>query len=94
MLSSPQQNWDMNLVTKHIVTDILSLEIQSLEELPTPVQFAGRTISFDGYVELEWGIENSRRTHRTHFWVASLEDAPFDVVLGRRLAVEYGLADS
>ncbi|KAI9685931.1 MAG: hypothetical protein M1822_004209 [Bathelium mastoideum] len=79
----------MDFVAIHIVRDVVNLEVQSSEESPNSIQIADETIHFDGYVDLKWEFEESSRVRCTRFWVVPLEDAPFDVVLGRKSAIEY-----
>ena len=93
VLSSPSGNWDQNLIAKGIVTDVLKLQVQRpLEEPPFSIRVGGETAHSEGYVDLRWSNDNSTRIYETRFLVVAIENAPFDVILGRRTACEYGLA--
>lgn len=95
MLWCPAENLDANIISKKLVTEVLELEIRGFREKSTiEIQFQGQPMNTDGFVELQWGLENSRSrsVYRTTFLVTAVEDPPFDVVLGRRYAITYGLS--
>lgn len=85
---------DANLISPKLVREVLCTEVQKPKEegRDTRVQFNGRMIEAQGFVDLEWGFERSKATRETRFIVVSLYDPPFDVLLGRKTAVECGLA--
>lgn len=93
-LWSPPLNWDLNLVSMSVVVDILGLEIQDCDSDDPDVDFNGRSIATKGYVDLDWGFKRSRSTFRTRFLVVQQGNSEFDLVLGRKSAIQYGLVDS
>lgn len=94
MLWAPRDNPDQDVVSAKVVVDLLGLEIQQPEKEIPPVEFRGQALDVKGYVTLEWGLERSRRLHRVRFLVAAPDASPFDVLLSRRHAAEYGLVDA
>lgn len=94
MLWSPRDNRSQDIVSAKVVVDLLGLEIQHPEKEIPPVEFRGQTLDIKGYITLEWGLESSRRVHRMRFLVAAPGASPFDVLLSRRHAAEYGLVDA
>ncbi|KAK8172004.1 hypothetical protein BKA80DRAFT_251483 [Phyllosticta citrichinensis] len=74
-----------------VVVEVLGLEIQEYE---SDIDFYGRKIRTKGYVDLDWGLIKSRPTFRTRFLVVQQGNPRFDIVLGRRAALDYGLIDS
>lgn len=95
MLWSPVDNLDVNLASKRLITEVLGVEIMVWSEKNAfQVRFQGQPIVTEGFVELDWGLDNprSRRVYRTQFLVTAEEDPPFDIVLGRKNAVAYGLS--
>lgn len=95
MLWSPVDNLDVNLASKRLITEVLGVEIMVWSEKNAfQVRFQGQPIVTEGFVELDWGLDNprSRRVYRTRFLVTAEEDPPFDIVLGRKNAVAYGLS--
>lgn len=46
----------------------------------------------EGYVDLDWCLEHSsRRIHTTRFFVSSIDNPPYDAVLGKNDALQYGM---
>jgi hypothetical protein len=46
----------------------------------------------DGYVDLDWCLKkDKKKIHRTRFHVSSIYNPSFDVVLGKKDALEYGV---
>ncbi|KAL1641808.1 hypothetical protein SLS58_005850 [Diplodia intermedia] len=93
VLWTPEDNPKTNIVSAKLVTDHFGLEIQRSEKDPTSVQFRGEDLKIKGHVMLQWGTGRSRQPHKTRFLVAAAENPPFEVVMSRNLAVEYGLVD-
>ncbi|KAK8257210.1 hypothetical protein IWZ00DRAFT_6617 [Phyllosticta capitalensis] len=91
MLWSPPLNWDTNLISMPVVVEILGLEIQQFEKYGAHIEFYGHKIETKGYVDLDWSLKRSRPSFRTRFLVVKQEDPQFDVVLGRKMAMEYGI---
>ena len=88
---SPQENWDTNLIDSQLVETVLKADVQVPERQLENIQFGAKALRFQGHIDLEWGFENSTDIYKTRFMVVALEEATFDVVLGRKSAGEYGL---
>ena len=89
----PGDENDANLISPKLVSEILHLEIQTSEnEQDRPLIYQGKQLETRGYVDLEWSFKKSRSTRQTRFVVVSTNDPPFDVLLGRKAAIECGLA--
>ncbi|KAK8167589.1 hypothetical protein BC567DRAFT_231693 [Phyllosticta citribraziliensis] len=87
----PPLDLDASLISMPVVVELLGLEIQEYE---SDIDFYGRKIRTKGYVDLDWGLIKSRPTFRTRFLVVQQGNPRFDIVLGRRAALDYGLIDS
>ncbi|KAF9639991.1 hypothetical protein BFW01_g11797 [Lasiodiplodia theobromae] len=90
MLWTPEGNWDSDIVSSTTVKR-LGAKVEQSQKGVSSVDFMGKPVETKGYVVLEWGLEQSRQVHRTRFLVAIAEDSSFEVILGRRHAIEYGL---
>lgn len=90
----PGGNDDANLISPKLVREVLHLDIQTDEKTRSgrKIPFQGRMLDTQGHVDLEWGFERSSKRRTTRFVVISQYDPPFDVLLGRKTAIECGLA--
>jgi hypothetical protein len=80
-----------NLISQRLVTEVLGLTINPLE-CNTCVERQSGEIDAQGYVDLVWSFERSRKIFEpTRFVVTSTYDPPFDAVLGRRDSIKHGL---
>ncbi|KAJ9665653.1 hypothetical protein H2201_004137 [Coniosporium apollinis] len=88
---------DSNLISPKLVTEVLGMTIHPLDgkegELPYE-QFKGQEMNTQGYIDLAWCFQRSRTVYNTRFVVTTTYNPPFDAVLGRKSAVEIGLAKS
>lgn len=91
MLWTPEDNWDNNIVSEKVAKR-LGVGIEQAEKEASTVDFMGQTFETTGCLLLKWGVEGSRQTHTTRFLVVvTTEDPFFEVVVGRRHAIELGL---
>lgn len=68
--------------------DVLGFKVQATQSPVALFQLSGRLVQFQGCAELE------RRFERIHFVVATPELTRFDILLGRKQAVQYDLSGS
>lgn len=91
------ENDDVNLISPRLVVEVLSMPIQEVQD-DTTLELEGNVLHVQGFVDLEWstagrrGAKRTRPTHTTRFKVTVLYDPPFDIIVGRRVAFECGLA--
>jgi len=84
-----------NVISQELVTTVLGTPIQPFDEYTTkPKKSRRHRYDTDGYVDLEWCFENTKKTHNTRFFVTSASDPPYDAVLGRPDAEQYGILKS
>ena len=85
---------DANLISSELVAEDLGLEVHPLDGAgDSAVEiFNGQEVGVKGYVELVWRLQNNQKKHFcTRFVVTAEDNPPFDAVLGRKAAREYGL---
>ena len=84
---------ETNLISPKLVTEILNMAIQPLDKEGQPYcnHFDGKDWDIQGYVDLVWCFQNSRKVYETRFAVTANNDPPIDTVLGRTSGLEYGL---
>ena len=84
---------ETNLISQRLVTEVLGLTINPLEkECNTCVERQSGEVDAQGYVDLVWSFERSRKIFEpTRFVVTSTYDPPFDAVLGRSDSIKHGL---
>lgn len=85
---------DTNLISPRLVTEVLGLTISPLEKGCNTYseQRSEEEVDAQGYVDLVWSFETSRKIFEpTRFVVTSTYDPPFDAVLGWRDSVKHGL---
>lgn len=90
MLWTPEDNWDDDIVSAKVVKR-LGAKIKHSEKDVSSVDFMGQTLETNGHITLDWGLERSKKIHKTRFLVATSEDPWFEMILSRRHAIEYGL---
>ncbi|KAK0625605.1 hypothetical protein DIS24_g11074 [Lasiodiplodia hormozganensis] len=91
MLWTPRENWDNDIVSTKMV-ERLGAEVEQSDKDLSSVNFMGQTFQTKGHVQLKWGVERSKEVRTTYFLVAvTAEDPSFEIVLGRRNAIRYGL---
>lgn len=89
---SIDSNSDSNVISQKLVTNVLCEPIHPIDKEATKPNEGGHEQQPQGYVDLDWCLrENSKRIHRTRFLISSTYDPPFDAVLGKNDASEYGL---
>ncbi|KAH3917013.1 hypothetical protein HBH56_051110 [Parastagonospora nodorum] len=85
-----------NIISYHLATKILEEPIHTLDNSSTNhvrTKIHGEEIG--GYVDLDWCFEEtSKRWHTSRFFVTTTYDPPYDAVLGRRDAEDYGMLRS
>lgn len=88
-------NEDVNVVSARLVHEVLRLDIQQTDD-DAALAMGGNILEVRGHVDLQWSLyspdRSSQPTHHTRFKVTAVYDPPFDIVVGRSLAVECGLA--
>lgn len=86
-------NIDHNIISRHLVEQVLSAPLHSIDEKTQPcVQTYDRSQRVVGYIDLTWCFErNNKRMQTTKFWVTDTENPCYDVILGRKDAKECGL---
>lgn len=84
---------ETNLISPKLVTETLNMAIQPLgkEGQSYSNHFDGKDWDIQGYVDLVWCFQNSRKVYETRFAVTANNDPPLDTVLGRASGLEYGL---
>lgn len=85
---------DINLISSELVVGDLGLEIHPLDKNAESalVSYGGQEFKVKGYVELVWRLqEKKKKQFTTRFVVTTESNPPFDAVLGRKAAREYGL---
>jgi hypothetical protein len=82
-----------NYISHRLVTKDLHEEIQPFEKEATMrIRTQLRSEEIEGYVVLEWCSEHDREQwHTTRFLVTTTYDAPYDAVIGKMDANQYGL---
>ncbi|KAF2123918.1 hypothetical protein P153DRAFT_141031 [Dothidotthia symphoricarpi CBS 119687] len=85
---------DDNIISHELVTKVLCASIQSIDkECQGPLRTQRYGESINGYVDLAWCLKNNEhRTHKTRFFVTTSNNPPYDAVLGRRDAEQYGIS--
>jgi hypothetical protein len=84
---------DSNLISHRLVTKVLGEQYHQIEKadtMPIRTQVYGEHIY--GHVDLDWCWEsNTEQWHNTRFLVTTTYDPPYDAVLGRKDAEQYGM---
>lgn len=84
VLTSFDNDNDVNLVAPRLVTEVLGMAIQPWQQtLSTPLMNGGTT-EVQGYVDLCWSVEGSPSFNENRFLVTRHPDPPFDLILSRK----------
>lgn len=84
VLTSFDNDNDVNLVAPRLVTEVLGMAIQPWQQtLSTPLMNGGTT-EVQGYVDLCWSVEGSSSFNENRFLVTKHPDPPFDLILSRK----------
>lgn len=86
-----------NLISQEL-TRTLDIPIQSLDDLDEgsiKLETSWKQKhGVDGYVDLGWCFRQEKTINKSRFFVASMQEPPYDAVLGRTDAIRYGLLKS
>jgi len=85
---------DVNLIAPRLLSEVLGLTIHLFdkESWREMEHYNGHDGEVQGYVDLVWCFQTSRKTFEpTRFLVTSTYNPPFDVVLGRRDCKKAGI---
>jgi len=77
---------DVGLASPRLLTEVLGTTIHSFDsDSRRHIKFNGQDMEVQGYVDLVWCYEQSRKIFEpTRFMVTAAYNPPFDVALGRK----------
>lgn len=86
---------DLNLISKNLVNEVLSIETHPLDKERGLVSVDGQQVRLQGYVDIRWSINSApRRIYSTRFYIPEMDDPSFDARLAQQTIQEYGLLKS
>jgi hypothetical protein len=85
---------DDNYISRPLVTKVFHKDIQPFEKEATMrIRTQLQSEEVEGYVDLDWCLEHDReKWQTTRFFVTTTCNPPYDAVLGKMDAGQYGLA--
>lgn len=90
-----------NLISRTLVRDVLNMEVQLLDKEggsiveSSVVTVDGQQVPLQGYVDIQWSINNApRKIYSTRFYVPEVDNPSFDAKLAQQTIQEYGLLKS